>query len=97
MRLPRDNRGHRQRELHRQSISNARRCGRLHCFFTGLFFLSMALVSLVHGFGRISLGGDGWAWIGGATLVGTCLLTILPERIWGHHAGGEGDTGPSDG
>ena len=70
-------------------VANARRCGRMHCFFTGPFFLSMALVSLVHGFGMISLGGHGWTWIGGATLVGACVLTILPERIWGHYAEAE--------
>ena len=69
-------------------ITNARRCGRLHCFFTGPFFLSMAAVSLVHGFGWISLGGHGWAWIGAATLVGAWVLTIVPERIWGPYAGG---------
>ncbi len=72
-------------------LANARRCGRLHCFFTGPFFLAMALVSLVHGFGVISLGNYGWAWIGGITLVGGCALTILPERIWGQYAGGEGE------
>ncbi len=46
-------------------LANARRCGRLHCFFTGPFFLAMALTSLVYGFGMISLGSYGWAWIGG--------------------------------
>ncbi len=70
-------------------LANARRCGRLHCFFTGPFFLAMALVSLAHGFGVISLGSYGWAWIGGITLVGACALTVLPERIWGQYAGGE--------
>ncbi len=70
-------------------LANARRCGRLHCFFTGPFFLAMALVSLVHGFGVISLGGGGWGWIGWTTLVGACALTILPERIWGCYAGGD--------
>jgi hypothetical protein len=73
-------------------LANARRCGHLHCFFTGPVFLAMALVSLAHGFGVISLGSTGWAWIGGITLVGACALTILPERIWGQYAGGEGAT-----
>ncbi len=76
-------------------LANARRCGRLHCFFTGPFFLAMALVSLVHGFGVISLGSYGWAWIGGITLVGACALTILPERMWGQYAGGGGAPGQS--
>lgn len=71
-------------------LENARRCGRLHCFFTGPFFLAMAIISLVHGFGMISLGSYGWAWIGGITLVGASALTILPERIWGQYSGGNG-------
>ncbi len=37
-------------------LSNAMRCGRLHCYFTGPFFLVMAIASLVHGFGLVSLG-----------------------------------------
>ncbi len=76
-------------------LANVRRCGRRHCFFTGPFFLAMALVSLVYGFGVISLGSYGWGWIGGITLVGACALTILPERIWGRYAcgGGESDGG----
>ncbi len=51
----------------------------------------MALVALVHGFGVISLGSYGWAWIGGITLAGASALTILPERIWGRYAGGDGE------
>jgi hypothetical protein len=49
-------------------LANARRCGRRHCFFTGPFFLAMALVSLVHGFGVISLGSyaGGSPWLGRA-------------------------------
>ena len=72
-------------------LANARRCGRLHCFFTGPFFLAMALVSLLHGFSVISLGSYGWGWIGGITLVGAFALTILPERIWGKYADGNGE------
>jgi hypothetical protein len=70
-------------------IANARRCSRLHCFFTGPFFLLMALISLVHDFGVISLGSHGWARIGGVTLMGAIALTILPERIWGQYVGGD--------
>ena len=70
-------------------LANARRCGRLHCFFTGPFFLAIALVTLAHGFGVISLGSYGWRWIGGITLVGGCALATLPEWIWGQYAGRE--------
>jgi hypothetical protein len=73
------------------------RCGRLHCYFTGPFFLLMAVASLLHGFGLVSLGSLGWLWIGLVTLVGGIGLTVVPERIWGQYARGEGGTGESCG
>jgi hypothetical protein len=46
-------------------LANAMRCGRVHCFLTGPFFLLMAIVSLLYGFGIIPLLGkagilSGW-------------------------------------
>ena len=67
-------------------LANARRCGRMHCFFTGPFFLAMAALALLVGLGFVSLGEGSWSWIGGATLVGAVLLTYLPERLWGRYA-----------
>lgn len=66
-------------------LVNARRCGRRHCFYTGPFFLAMALASLLHGFGALPLGAAGWIVIGATTLVGAVGLTYLPERIWGKY------------
>ncbi len=71
-------------------VSNAMRCGRLHCYFTGPFFLVMAVASLLHGFGVFSLGSLGWLWIGLVTLFGGIGLTVVPEKIWGQYAGGGG-------
>ena len=76
-------------------VSNAVRCGRLHCYFTGPFFLVMAVASLLHGFGLVSLGSLGWLWIGLVTLVGGIGLTVVPERIWGQYSRGGGSTGQS--
>ena len=76
-------------------VSNAMRCGRLHCYFTGPFFLMMAVASLLHGFGLISLGSLGWLWIGLVTVVGGIGLTVVSERIWGQYAGERGGTGES--
>ncbi len=67
-------------------LVNARRCGRMHCFFTGPFFLAMAALALLVGLEIVSLGGRGWAWIGGATLAGAVLLYYAPERVWGKYA-----------
>ena len=67
-------------------IANARRCGRVHCRFTGPFFLAMAVLALGHGYGFVPLGDDGWAWLGGALAVGGIGLTVIPEAIWGRYA-----------
>lgn len=73
-------------------IANAARCGRVHCYLTGPFFLLMALVSLLYGLGRLPLGKRGWNWIGLAILIGAVTLCCLPETVWGKyrqsHAGG---------
>ncbi len=69
-------------------LVNARRCGRVHCRFTGPFFLVMAVVVVLHGLGAISLGPRGWAWIGIAIALGTAAIWILSERLWGRYRGG---------
>ena len=64
-------------------ILNALRCGRLHCYLTGPFFLLMAVVVPVHGFGIVWLGPNGWWWLAFALIaVGGGLLWYLPERMW---------------
>ncbi len=73
-------------------VSNAMRCGRLHCYFTAPFFFAMAVASLLHGFGVFSFGNLGWLWIGLVALVGGIGLTVVPEKIWGQYAGGGGAT-----
>ena len=63
-------------------LLNARRCGRVHCRFTGPFFLVMALVVVLHGVGAVALGPRGWTWIGIAIVLGTATIWILSERLW---------------
>lgn len=70
-------------------VLNARRCGRLHCFFTGPFFLVMAAVSLAHGLKVVSLGPAGWSWIGGIVVAGWIVLHYGTEAIWGRYRGAE--------
>jgi len=62
-------------------LINARRCGRVHCCFTGPYFLVMAGIVALHGRGAIPLGPRGWAWIGGAIAVGTAAIWILSKRL----------------
>ena len=66
-------------------IANALRCRRVHCYFTGPFFLLMAVVSLLHGTGVVSLGEGGWTWIELVTLTGAITLVTLPELAWGRY------------
>jgi len=68
-------------------ILNALRCGRIHCYLTGPFFLLMAAAVLLHGFGILWLGPNGWMWLGLTLVVGGGgLLWYLPERLWGKYA-----------
>ena len=64
-------------------VINAARCGRTHCHLTGPFFLAMAAVTAAHGTGVISLGSQGWLWIGVAIVVGTVVLWVVPEHLFG--------------
>ena len=64
---------------------NALRCGRVHCYLTGPFFLLMALVALLYGLGIMHLGGKGWNLLGVITLIGTVALWCLPEMLFGKY------------
>jgi hypothetical protein len=66
-------------------LANARRCGRVHCHFTGPFFLVMALVVVLHGLGVVALGPRGWTWIGVTIALGTAAIWILTEQVWGRY------------
>ena len=67
-------------------LANASRCGRRHCFYTGPFFLVMAAIAGLHGFGIIPLGSEGWRWLGISVGVGGGLLWYVPEYLWGKFA-----------
>jgi hypothetical protein len=66
-------------------LTNARRCGRRHCYLTGPFFLGLALASLLYGLGVLRLGIRGWQTLAAILLVGSFALTCLPEWIWGRY------------
>ena len=68
-------------------LLNAARCGRLHCYLTGPFYLLGALAVIASARGVVPLGDYGWLWIGLTIVIGGNLLTYLPERIWGRYAG----------
>ena len=64
-------------------VANAARCGRTHCYFTGPYFLALAVVTALHGFQIVSLGPDGWLWLGLTIVGGGGALWFLTEKAWG--------------
>lgn len=66
-------------------LANAHGCSRMHCYFTGPFFLVMALVSLLYGMQLLPLGSNGWHNIGNVLLIGGVLLCVVPELLWGRY------------
>src|SRR5262245_13575656 len=66
-------------------LINASRCGRIHCLFTGPFFILGAVASLGYGLGLVPLGPYGWKWIGAVTIVGAIAVTCIPELILGRY------------
>jgi hypothetical protein len=65
--------------------ANAYRCRRIHCYFTGPFFLLMALLALLYGLGFVPLGQRGWNVVGLIVLVGAIGLCCLTEAIFGKY------------
>lgn len=68
-------------------LANAMRCGRVHCYFTGPFFLTMTAIVLTCGLGLISFGPHTWNYLGLALLVGGVGLTFGPELLLGRYRG----------
>lgn len=69
-------------------LFNARRCGRVHCHFTGPFFLVMALAIALDAGGVLALGAQAWRWLGVVTVLGTAALWIASEHRWGRYRAG---------
>ncbi len=72
-------------------VWNSTRCRRVHCAFTGPFFLAMAVVTLLVGFRIISLGESTWNRLGDTILIGAVVLCFGPELIWGRYWRGAQD------
>ena len=67
-------------------LFNSRRCGRMHCRFTGPYYLAMILPTLLLGAGMIPVGFDGWLVLGGAIIIGGKVVWWATERAWGKYS-----------
>lgn len=65
-------------------LNNARKCGRIHCYFTGPFFLLAALASLIYGLGITKLH-FGYGVLGFSIAAGAYFFRYVPEMIWGKY------------
>jgi hypothetical protein len=66
-------------------LLNARRCGWIHCYFTGPFFLLLALIGLLYGLDLLPLGARGWSMLSIALVVGSVALICVPESLFGRY------------
>lgn len=66
-------------------ILNARRCGRLHCYFTGPFFLLAAVVLIAYRLGLVGGVPGGWNALGLGIVGIATILNVAPERLWGRY------------
>ena len=74
-------------------VANALRCGRVHCYFTGPFFLIMAIVALLYGLGIVPLGRFGWNTLAAIALVGVLIFYSVPEVFIGRYRRERGKRG----
>jgi hypothetical protein len=66
-------------------LLNARHCGRIHCYFTGPFFLLLAGAALLYGLGVLRLGARGWSTLSLTLVIGSAALCCVPERLLGRY------------
>lgn len=66
-------------------LVNARRCGRVHCYVTGPYFLLLAVLGLLYGIGRLPLGARGWSKLSLALVIGGVILVFVPEWLFGRY------------
>jgi hypothetical protein len=66
-------------------LINARRCGRVHCRFTGPFYLALIVPVTLLAIGVVSFGPYGWWLLGALILFGGKAIWWASERVLGTH------------
>lgn len=65
-------------------LTNARRCGRRHCFYSGPVFLAAALVTPLVGAHLLPIGPERLDDVIGIAL-SLAALTFVSEKVWGKY------------
>jgi hypothetical protein len=68
-------------------VTNARRCGRTHCRYTGPFFVGMAGLVAVYIAGFVPLGSQPWLVLAILTAGGNTLIWWVSESFYGTYSG----------
>lgn len=68
-------------------VSNARRCGRVHCHFTGPYMLLFAIAFLIYGSDIYRPAWVNLSQLANAALWGAGLIWIVTELIFGKYFG----------
>ena len=66
-------------------IMNWRRCARVHCRYTGPFYLVLIVPVLLFGAGVFESGAYTWITLGGLSVFGGHLITWVTESAWGRY------------
>ncbi len=66
-------------------VANARRCGRVHCHFTGPYMLLFAALFLIYGSGLYRPAWVDMTQLANTALWGVAILWILSEMIFGKY------------
>ena len=74
-------------------LANARRCHRVHCYFTGPWMLLMAALFLLYATGWLPLSGTVFAWLVNGAWIGILVLWFGSEMVWGRYFGLKNDRG----
>jgi len=64
-------------------ILNARRCGRIHCRYTGPFYLAMIAPVVLLASGIVAANFYGWLAIAALVVFGGWFIWWATERTWG--------------
>lgn len=67
------------------SFLNAARCGRVHCVFTGPFYLAMAAIALLFSFGILEVNDRTWSALAGITVLGAATILFGSEAFFGKY------------